>query len=221
MAAQRPLKPFVPVRVRAPQLPAYIAIGLQNWSFRPGRVRTYVLQMPWQPPFSETDARAAIARSVCWADALRFLGYPVKGANYRTLQRWAARWGIGTDHFDPNAGRRRAGRTQQIPLDEVLVENSTYNRFNLKRRLLEPGFCNRAVSCAARTSGGMVGGCRSYSITSTASRTTTGSKTFGWCAPTAPRRLTRTVAATCLETGSAPAAGRSSYLGTSATGIAP
>ncbi len=27
----------------------------------------------------------------------------------------------------------------QIPLDEVLVENSTYNRFNLKRRLLAAG----------------------------------------------------------------------------------
>jgi hypothetical protein len=90
-------------------------------------------------PFSEADARAAIANSTCWADALRYLGYEVKGANYRTLQKWARRWGIETDHFDPDIGRRRAGQRRQIPLDEVLVEGSTYNRGNLKRRLVESG----------------------------------------------------------------------------------
>jgi len=96
-----------------------------------------VFPVPPTPPFSEADARAAISNSTCWADALRYLGYQVKGANYRTLQKWAKRWVIGTDHFDSDVGRRRAARQLQIPLDEVLVENSTYNRFNLKRRLLE------------------------------------------------------------------------------------
>jgi len=90
-------------------------------------------------PFSEAEARAAIANSICWADALRYLGYPVKGANYRTLQKWAKRWDIQADHFDPHAGRKRAALTVQIPLEEVLAENSTYNRFNLKRRLLDAG----------------------------------------------------------------------------------
>jgi hypothetical protein len=95
--------------------------------------------MPWKPPFSEADARAAIVRSTCWADALRLLGYPVKGANFRTLRKWANRWDISTAHFDPHAGRRRASRAREIPLDEVLVEDSTYNRYNLKRRLLHSG----------------------------------------------------------------------------------
>ena len=99
--------------------------------------------MPWMPPFSEADARTAIASSACWADALRCLGYAVKGANYRTVQKWARRWGIETDHFDPDIGRRRAARRLQIPLDEVLVENSTYNRFNLKRRLIDSGLLER------------------------------------------------------------------------------
>jgi hypothetical protein len=95
--------------------------------------------MPWKPPFPETDARAAIARSVCWADALRALGYPAKGANFRTLSKWARRWNISTDHFDPHVGRRRASRAREIALHEVLVEGSTYNRYNLKRRLLASG----------------------------------------------------------------------------------
>ena len=100
--------------------------------------------MPRKAPFSEADARVAIASSICWADALRRLGYAVKGANYRTLQKWANRWGIDTAHFDPHM-RCVAGQahTMQIPLDEVLVENSTYNRFNAEAPpaaagLLEP-----------------------------------------------------------------------------------
>lgn len=99
--------------------------------------------MRWTPPFSEGDARAAIANAECWADALRLLGYPVRGANYRTLQAYARRWGIATDHFHPHAGRKRASAAQQIPLDKVLVENSTYSRGNLKRRLLDAGLKER------------------------------------------------------------------------------
>jgi hypothetical protein len=55
--------------------------------------------VPRKPPFSEADARAAIARSSCWADALRALGYEMKGANSRTLEKWAGRWNVSTDHF--------------------------------------------------------------------------------------------------------------------------
>src|SRR5690242_20235797 len=95
--------------------------------------------MPRSAPFSESDAQVAIASSVCWADALRALGYQVKGANYRTLQRWVRRWGISTDHFDPHIGGKRAGKAQQIPLSDVLIEGSAYNRANLKSRLLASG----------------------------------------------------------------------------------
>jgi hypothetical protein len=95
--------------------------------------------MSWPSPFSEAAARAAIADSRCWADALRKLGYEPKGANYRTIQRWAKKWGIPADHFDPHIGRRRAGLARQLPLQEVLVENSAYHRGTLKRRLLASG----------------------------------------------------------------------------------
>ena len=81
---------------------------------------------------------------MCWADALRFLGYPVKAANYRTLQRWATRWGISAEHFDPNARRRAAGEKQAAPLARVLVENSTYPRGQLKKRLFDSGLKDRS-----------------------------------------------------------------------------
>ena len=99
--------------------------------------------MPWPPPFSEQDLRAAISQSLTWAGTLRVLGYEVKGANYRTLQRWAQIWGIATDHFDPNAARRAASAARAKTLAEVMVMNSTYPRGQLKDRLFAVGLKQR------------------------------------------------------------------------------
>lgn len=94
------------------------------------------------PRFSELQARDAIARSRSWTEALRRLGYCPTGGNPRTLKTWAHRWGIPTEHFDPWAANREAlGRAnERIPLEDVLVEGSTYSRSNLKLRLYEAGF---------------------------------------------------------------------------------
>ncbi len=90
-------------------------------------------------PFSEEDLRAAIAQAVCWSDALRFLGYELKGHNFRTVQKWTAHWGISTDHFDPKARTARSAFSRQPPIEQVLVEHSTYKRSTLKRRLIRDG----------------------------------------------------------------------------------
>lgn len=100
--------------------------------------------MPWPPPFSESDARAAVAVSISWSAAPRVLGYEPKGHNIRTLQRWVKKWGISTEHFDPNAARSFASAGRVRPLEEVMVENSTYQRGQLKRRLLAVGLKPRA-----------------------------------------------------------------------------
>jgi hypothetical protein len=99
--------------------------------------------VPGPPPrFTEDQLRAAIARARSWAETLRLLGYRSAGGNWKTIQKRAAERGISTDHFDAHAaslaGLRRFG-FRAIPLDEVLVENSTYNRHNLKMRLLAAG----------------------------------------------------------------------------------
>ncbi len=100
--------------------------------------------MPSPPPFSEAELRAAVAQATCWADTLRLLGYAVKGANHRTVQRWARKWNICTDHFDPNISRRNKTRARAKPLEEALVANSTYARGKLKERLLGAGIKLRA-----------------------------------------------------------------------------
>jgi hypothetical protein len=95
--------------------------------------------MEYPAPFPESQVREAVAQAICWSDALRALGYEPKGHNIRTLQRWVAKWRIPTDHFDPYAAQHRAADTRRRPLDEVMVENSTYTRGQLKPRLVAAG----------------------------------------------------------------------------------
>lgn len=77
-----------------------------------------------------------MASSHSYAEALRKLGLSPKGGNHRLFRHWVdVIWRIPTDHFDPSrAFRARPGR-DPVPLSEVLVENSTYPRASLKRRL--------------------------------------------------------------------------------------
>jgi hypothetical protein len=99
--------------------------------YRPGRSA---------PRFSEAEARTAIAASNSWSEALRRLDYCPTGGNPATLRAWAARWGIPTDHFEsPDAMLARIGRRRKMPIEEILVQGSTYNRSSLKARLYDEG----------------------------------------------------------------------------------
>jgi hypothetical protein len=105
--------------------------------------------MPRRPPFTEAEAREAIARARSWAEAARLLGYRPVGGNPETVKRHARRWGISTDHFNPRAailealdrGRHKGGR--RIPLEDILVEGCNYSRYALKRRLFAEGLKDR------------------------------------------------------------------------------
>ncbi|MDA0185693.1 HNH endonuclease [Solirubrobacter phytolaccae] len=71
---------------------------------------------------------------------LRHFGLRPAGGNFRLLKRWLEAWEISTAHFEGTpAPRRRA----PIPLPEVLVPNSTYQRTQLKKRLYDEGLKDR------------------------------------------------------------------------------
>lgn len=89
--------------------------------------------------FTEEQARAAIAGANSWTEALRRLGYCPTGGNPATLKKYAKAWGISTEHFDPYRGVMEGIRKPRRPLEEILVEHSTYSRSNLKQRLYEAG----------------------------------------------------------------------------------
>jgi hypothetical protein len=94
------------------------------------------------PSFSEQELRHAIANARSWSETLRNMDRCPTGNNWRTIKKYAAKWQIATDHFDPYAAANEAlrkGATKAKPLEEILVENSTYSRTALKRRLYETG----------------------------------------------------------------------------------
>jgi transposase-like protein len=98
--------------------------------------------------YSEREARAAIAASLSYAEALRRPGLRSAGGNWRTLKRYAQEvWRIPTDHFDPHAAQRAALAQHRhrtlTPLSEVLVENSHYSRGTLKKRLFAEALKSR------------------------------------------------------------------------------
>jgi hypothetical protein len=95
--------------------------------------------------FTELELRAAVEASRCYSDVLRHLGLRTAGGNPRTVQKYVALWGIPVDHFDPDAVRATRIRRPPIPLVQLLVEHSTYDRGHLKDRLYATGL--KARSC--------------------------------------------------------------------------
>ncbi|MDP1846196.1 MAG: HNH endonuclease [Solirubrobacteraceae bacterium] len=97
------------------------------------------------PRYTEQEARTAIEASFSYAETLRRLDLRTTGGNWLTLQRWAERWGISTEHFDRNASSTALMRARARPLAEILVAGSPYSRSSLKRRLwaegLKPRLC--------------------------------------------------------------------------------
>ncbi len=96
-----------------------------------------------RPRFTEQDLREAVAASRTYAETLRRLALRTAGGNHRTLQKYVALWGISTAHFDPHAARIAKLRHVPMPLEEVLVEGSTYSRGLLKQRLYSTGLKER------------------------------------------------------------------------------
>jgi hypothetical protein len=96
------------------------------------------------PRYDEQRARKAAAAAQSYAGALRLLGMNPYGGNHRLFRHWVDDvWEIPTDHFDPLLAQRRGLAREAIPLEQVLVEHSTYPRAKLKARLFETGLKGR------------------------------------------------------------------------------
>jgi hypothetical protein len=89
--------------------------------------------------YTEEQAREAVAASYSWAESLRKLGLCSTGGAWRVLKKYTELWGISTDHFDPARNRETNLKTKKRPIQELLVEDSSCSRQNLKRRLFQEG----------------------------------------------------------------------------------
>lgn len=75
--------------------------------------------------------------SVSHSQVLRVLDLCPTGGNTALLKHWLAQWQISTDHFEARAFRSLNQAAK--PLEEILVEGSSYARANLKTRLYAEG----------------------------------------------------------------------------------
>jgi Zn finger protein HypA/HybF involved in hydrogenase expression len=85
-----------------------------------------------------------------FADILRHFGFAVAGRSYQTIKERCAKENIDISHIPlgicSNKGRKFRGRGKS--LEEVMVENSTYQRGHLKKRLLKNGMIdNKCEIC--------------------------------------------------------------------------
>src|SRR5689334_21368421 len=100
--------------------------------------------MPRPSRHTAEQVRAAVQSAHSMAEALRKLGLRPAGGNHKTLKKLVERYGISTEHFDPYRTQRGHRRLDATPLEAILVENSTYARNHLKRRLDDEGLKRRA-----------------------------------------------------------------------------
>jgi len=72
------------------------------------------------------------------AEILRRLGSTVKGGNYKTLKKRLAQVGVDCSHiaFGLRANLGRIFVKPSQPLEDVMVEHSSYSRKSLKKRLI-------------------------------------------------------------------------------------
>lgn len=102
----------------------------------------------WQ--ISKNELKKIVMNSNSLASVIKHFGFVTASGNYKTLKRR-----LDEDHIDYshislglNNNKNREFPSRAIPLEEIMVENSTYSRGHLKRRLLKAGILeNKCEIC--------------------------------------------------------------------------
>ena len=95
----------------------------------------------------------AIKKSHSIAETCRNLGIIPSGGNYRVVNNAIKEYNLDTSHFTGqgwNVGLKFNPSPAQ-PIEEILVENSTYQTFKLKKRLLKEGIKEQKCECCGLT----------------------------------------------------------------------
>ncbi len=99
--------------------------------------------------WSETQLIKAVKESYSYRQVLRVLGLIPAGGNYEQLKKYIEESKLDITHFRGkawNRGLRGIGKPR-ISMKDILVENSSFQSYKLKRRLfsesLKPQHCER------------------------------------------------------------------------------
>lgn len=97
----------------------------------------------------------AVKTSLSYAEVMRKLGLKAASSNYDTVKKKIKEYNLDTSHMTGkvwNQGERYKPIKTPRPLEEVLVENSTWvNTNNLRKRLLKEGIKEYKCECCGRT----------------------------------------------------------------------
>lgn len=102
---------------------------------------------------SKEEYELAAKNAFSIAQMCRNLGVKPIGGNYRIIKNAIKEYNINTSHFTGqgwNVGLK-FNPNKPLPLDKILVENSNYQSYKLKNRLLESGLKEHKCECCKRT----------------------------------------------------------------------
>src|SRR3989344_5629735 len=101
----------------------------------------------------------AVKKSVSFGGVLRSLGLKDAGGNHAQIKKYVGELHLNTSHFKGRAWNKglKGVYRRRIPLEKILVKDSGYHSFKLKRRLFEEGLKSpRCEECgwAKKSDGG-------------------------------------------------------------------
>jgi len=100
------------------------------------------------------ELKKAVVQSRTYKDVFRHLCITGTGHHYRIVKRLVKQSGLSIDHFVGrgwNKGLKLKG-IRQKPLNEILIENSTYTNTNrLRKRLIDEGIFEQKCNNCKRT----------------------------------------------------------------------
>lgn len=96
------------------------------------------------PRYTKEELEAIVENNDTITDVLKHFNLTASGGNCQTFKKWCYKWGIDYSHFLSNSEIAKRNWTNKIfqkrELNDILVQNSTYNnRTSLKRRLYAEG----------------------------------------------------------------------------------
>lgn len=105
--------------------------------------------------WTDSELITAVQQSLSYAEVLRKLGLRVAGGNYDAVKRRVMELKLNTTHMTGqvwNQGERFRAIKSARPLNEILVEHSTFiNSNHLRERLLSEGLKEYKCECCNNT----------------------------------------------------------------------
>ncbi len=87
--------------------------------------------------WSETQLKTAVKNSRSLRNTIKLLGLRPTGGNYDQVKKYIKEYNLSTQHFTGMLWSKgiKIGFRPKIKLENILVKNSTYQSFKLKKRL--------------------------------------------------------------------------------------